>query len=255
MFINVQGIKVYYEAVGSGTPVLLLHGWGVDSATMRPILTYLKESIGARAISLDFPGFGLSDHPAEAWNVSKYVTLVLGFLDQLGLVQVDIIAHSFGGRVAIKLAAGYPARVRKLVLVDSAGIRPPRSPAYYLRVYLAKLIRVLADVLPGTAGRLVMGKLLSNQGSNDYRSAGDMRPTFVRIVNEDLRHYLQVIKCPTLLVWGELDADTPLRDARLMENMIPNVCLKVLKGARHFCYLDDFSAFSQAITPFLEEKQ
>ena len=81
-----------------------------------------------------------------------------------------------------------------------------------------------------------------------------MRRTFINVVNEDLRDCLPAIKCPTLLVWGERDVDVPVRDALLMENMIPNARLQVLKGAGHFCYLDDLPAFTRSVTAFLTEK-
>jgi pimeloyl-ACP methyl ester carboxylesterase len=251
MFLQLNDMKIYYEVAGSGNTVLLLHGWGTDSRSLRPILEYLKESVNVRAYALDFPGFGFSDLPKAAWEVSDFVSLVLDFLDRLHLDKVDIVAHSFGGRVAIKLAAEYPQRVTKLVLVDSGGIRPDRTAIYHLKVYLFKTIKVFAKILPGSASKLVRAKILSKMGSTDYQNAGEMQQTFVKIVNEDLRHFLPAVKCPTLLIWGELDAETPLRNAQVMKQMIPGAKLDVLEGVGHFCYLDNFPAFSAVLSSFI----
>ncbi len=112
MILTTQGLKIYYEAIGEGRPVLILHGWGASSATMRPLLKQVRDSLPARAIALDFPGFGFSDRPPGAWGVGDYRAFLETFMDGLGIQAADIIAHSFGGRVAIRLAAECPERVK-----------------------------------------------------------------------------------------------------------------------------------------------
>ncbi len=251
MFTQIDGLKLYYERLGTGSPLLVLHGWGTDSRSMRRVAEYARDSLNAQAYVLDFPGFGLSDYPLSAWGVDDFAVLTGRFLDRFDIQQTTIIAHSFGGRVAIKLAATQPGRVHRLVLVDSAGIRPRRTLSYHYRVYSAKLARGAVRILPGPVADLISQRIVSQQGSPDYRSAGPMRPTFVKIVNEDLRDCLPVIKAPTLLVWGELDKETPLSDAMLMKEKIPDSRLVVIKGAGHFCYLDDFPAFTGALISFL----
>ncbi|HEX9924538.1 MAG TPA: alpha/beta fold hydrolase, partial [Anaerolineae bacterium] len=161
MFLDIKRLKVYYEVVGSGRPVLLLHGWGVDSQSIRPIAQYVNTSLAARAYALDFPGFGLSDTPQTAWGVNDYVQVVVELLDQLHLDTVDLIAHSFGGRVALKLAAQAPQRVNRLVLAGCAGIRPDRTAGYYVKVATAKATRRVTRLLPGSLGERVRATVLS----------------------------------------------------------------------------------------------
>lgn len=91
-------------------------------------------------------------------------------------------------------------------------------------------------------------------GSRDYRNAGKLRGTFVKVVNEDLRQYLPHIKSPVLLVWGELDRETPVSDGRLMKDLIPHAQLNVIQGAGHHCFLDDPEAFLKIISPFLSSE-
>lgn len=139
-------LKIYYEVAGSGEPVLLLHGWANDVETLRPLMGMVKE-MGFRVYSVDLPGFGLSDTPEGPWGVDEYVNFVLKLLDELALDRVSIIGHSFGGRIAIKLAANDPIRINKLILVDSAGIKPDRSIGSYVSASSTKLIRKVATRL------------------------------------------------------------------------------------------------------------
>ncbi|MCL4562761.1 MAG: alpha/beta hydrolase [Chloroflexi bacterium] len=251
MIVTVERLKTYYEAVGEGRQVVLLHGWGTDSSSLRPVLKALKENLPARVIALDFPGFGYSQPPGEAWDVSSYTRFLSCFLDELGLAEVDIVAHSFGGRVAIKLAAEYPERIRRLVLVDSAGIRPRPTLLTGLRIALYKTLKKITRAFPGAAHLFRVDRLVARQGSDDYRNAGEMRQTFVKVVNEDLRPWLRAIRCPVLLVWGERDDSTPLEDGRLMAQLIPHAKLEVIPGAGHFSFVDNPGLFNSLAISFL----
>lgn len=232
--------------------VVLLHGWGCSIQTMLPIYRYLAPNYPVYA--LDFPGCGGSDPPPVPWGVGEYVQLVLDWLDALQVERATFIGHSHGGRVSLMLAARHPERVKRLVLVDSAGIRAPRNFRYYRRVYFYKVAkRVIA--LPGIrcyqpALRKGLMRLL---GAEDYGSVppGVMQATFVKLVNEDLRPLLKSIKAPSLLIWGENDQDTPVSDGKIMEQEIPDAGLVVFKGAGHFSYLDSFPQFCAMISSFL----
>jgi len=252
MFTQIRSLKIYYEVLGTGNPILLLHGWGGSSLSMRSILQIAQNPLELKAYAMDLPGFGYSDMPSEPWGIDNYANCVLEFLDHLGLDKVDILGHSFGGRIAIKIAAHYPKRIQRLILVDSAGIRPKRGGLYYARVYFAKSVRLLASVLPAPLSRFLQERILSKQGSSDYQNAGAMRQTFVKVVNEDLLPLLNTIKAPTLLIWGESDKETPLSDAVLMK-LILGSSLAVLNHAGHFSYLDDPQGFAKAVKAFLKD--
>ncbi len=234
-------------------PIILLHGWGASIQTMLPIFNYLSPSYAVYA--LDFPGCGGSDQPPVAWSAGDYVRLVLDWLDALHISQATFIGHSHGGRVSLLLAAQHPERVRRLILVDSAGIRAPRNFRYYRRVYFYKAAkRVIA--LPGIRRRQAQlrKRLMKFLGSEDYGNVtpGVMQGTFIKLVNEDLRPWLKRIKAPSLLIWGENDQDTPVSDGKLMEQEIPDAGLVVLKGAGHYSYLDCFPQFCAVISSFLQ---
>ncbi len=242
-------MRIYYEVAGRGKAVVLLHGWGGRVESFRPVFDFLRPRF--KVYALDLPGFGRSDEPPAPWGVGNYAAVVADFCTELGLEKADVVAHSFGGRVALVLAADFPDRVERLVLIDSAGIKPKRTLSYHLRVAVAKAARSLAVL--GSGGRKVKAALSALTGSKDYRETeGVMRATFVRVVNHDLRPLLPGIKAPTLLIWGEKDADTPLSDGQTMEQEIANAGLVILKNAGHFSYLDAFPQFCRVLSAFLE---
>ncbi|MCL2817682.1 MAG: alpha/beta hydrolase [Clostridiales bacterium] len=247
--ILIDGQKVHYQCEGRGKPLLLLHGWGASCLSFAALMPHLARHFTVYA--LDFPGFGQSPPPQSVWGVGDYAYLTEKFLKQLAIDKPLIMGHSFGGRVSILLGArGLPA---KLILVDSAGLRPRRSLKYYLRVYSYKAAKSLFSLplLRNHKERALAFWLRSNPSSDYKQAQGVMRQVFVKVVNEDLRRHLPKIKAPTLLLWGELDTAVPLSDARLMERLIPGSGLAVLPGAGHFCFLDKPREFLLIVDSFL----
>jgi pimeloyl-ACP methyl ester carboxylesterase len=226
--------------------------------------------VGFRVCALNLPGFGGSEEPPCAWSVGDYADFVLDFLAERGIRSVTLIGHSFGGRISIKLAArrphaseppaceppllrSSPVEVVKMILIDSAGIRPKKTFARKLKTLAYKGIR---QILSLEAVRKKAPSLLEEwrmkNSSADYRNATPrMRECLVKTVSEDLIPCLPSIRCPTLLVWGENDSETPLSDARLMEKLIPGAGLVVLKNAGHYSFLDQSYTFGRVLDSFL----
>lgn len=242
MRIEIGGISINYECIGSGAPVLLLHGWGADIAAMMPIANEVAR-LGKMAVCVDFPGFGKSDLPPAAWGVREYADTTKALIDKLGIRGCDLVCHSFGGRVTIMLAAEDETLFKRLVLVDAAGIRPKRTIKYYIKTYSYKLAKRLARIkLVNKAFRF--DSKIKSAGSDEYKSlSGVMRETFVKVVNLDLTDKLDKIKNETLLIWGENDTATPLYMGRLMEKKIERAGLAVIENAGHFSYADDYPRF------------
>ncbi len=238
---------------GEGSPLLLLHGWGASRKLFEHLVTHAQRD--HRVVAPDLPGFGGTPPPDRPFCVDDYVGWVLSLMDARGLEKVDIVAHSFGARVAIKLAAAHHARVSRLLLTGAAGVRPARGLRYRGRVAAFRTARRLshAGALPAPLERR-LAKITANAGSPDYRQAvGVMRGTFVRVVNEDLRPFLPAVPHPVLLVWGEMDQETPLSQGRVMEQLLPNGVLVVLEGGGHFAYLEQGDRFARIMDAFLKE--
>jgi pimeloyl-ACP methyl ester carboxylesterase len=245
---TVLGLRTRYLVSGSGPPVLVLHGWGASIEAVYPIVTGLASI--STVYALDLPGFGESQLPPQPWGVEDFQAFVAAFMDQLAIERPTIVGHSNGGRIAIRMAATEPARASRLVLVDSAGIRPKRTLRWYRRVAMAKLGKHAARLL-GPPGERLRTLLVARAGSSDYLAAGAMQPTLVKLVNADLRPFLAQVEVPALLVWGSEDADTPPSAGREMERLIPDAGLVVLEGAGHYSYLDQPARFARIVSHFI----
>jgi pimeloyl-ACP methyl ester carboxylesterase len=235
---------------GSGPALLLLHGWGASKELMAPLAQRLG---GYRVVAPDLPGFGATPPPPQAWGVDEYATWVIAVLDRLGIERAHVIGHSNGGRVAIAMAVSHPDRVARLVLTDSAGIRPRHGPAHRWRVATFKLMRSVSRQpwVPGGLRDLARDRA-ERRGSADYRAAsGTVRSSMVRLVNTDLRPQLARLTASTLLIWGADDEETPLRDGRLMEQLIPDAGLVVFDGCGHFAYAQEPDRFCRIVDVFL----
>jgi pimeloyl-ACP methyl ester carboxylesterase len=204
-------------------------------------------------IAPDFPGFGNTSPPPVAWCVDDYTKWILTLMDALALAKVNIVGHSFGGRIGIKLASQYPERVARLVLTGSAGIVPKRTLAYHIKVRTYKILRSISNAhFAPEFVRVWSNKRIKNTGSSDYQqAAGTVRSSLVKVVNEDLRNLLPHISAPTLLVWGDKDEATPLSDARLMEQLIPDSGLVIFEKAGHYAYIEHSQRFATILKTFL----
>ena len=162
------------------------------------------------------------------------------------LDKVSVIAHSFGGRVAILLASLQQDKVEKLVLVDSAGIKPKFSLKNKLKILNYKVAKKLKE-------KGLIKRELINYGSEDYKALpSQMKPVFNNVINTDLTGYLKNITAPTLIVWGKKDNDTPYYMAKKINKNIKDSAIITFENAGHFCYLDNASEFQTIVSNFLK---
>jgi pimeloyl-ACP methyl ester carboxylesterase len=254
MQLEINGITINYEVAGQGPPLLLLHGWGGRIGSMQPIAKGIADM---RTIyNIDFPGFGLSSPPPEPWSITEYTDCMLSFIQKAGIGKADIVAHSFGGRVTLLLASTRPELVGKIVITGGAGLKPRRGMTYYGRVYTYKLGKKMMNhdwlVKAAKAFGVDLKARAEQAGSEEYRSlSGDMRRTFVRVVNQDLRYCLPNIKSPVLLIWGENDVEAPLWMGKIMEKEIRDAGLVIFEGRGHFAYLEELPRFVKIVRNFL----
>lgn len=253
MNITINNLNVHYikEGKNSEQNVILLHGWGASIESFRPVIQNLASKCCVYAI--DMPGFGSSQKPPVDYCVENYSEIVYKFIEELKLENVILVGHSFGGRVIIKLVGKLGYKPKKIILVDSAGIKPKRKMRFYVKVFTFKVIKkVLRIFLGKDRATKLINKYRGKVGSADYKAADDvMKEVFKNVVQEDLTQYLENIKVPTLLVWGENDTETPLSDGKKMESLIENSGLVVLKNAGHFSYLNNLSEFLLIINNFI----
>ena len=226
--IDIGGIMTNLIESGdaSGEPIVFLHGWGSRAELFSGLIELAAKKY--RVLAPDMPGFGDTPEPPEPWDVGRYADFVLEMLGPYSPKRVILVGHSFGGRVILKLTEReLPFEISKIILIDSAGIKPKKSLRQRASLILYKCGRRIMSLPP--LKRLfpdAVEKMRKKRGSADYNAASEtMRKTLVNVVNEDLRHTLPGVKAPTLLIWGTADTATPLSDAELMEKLIPDAGL------------------------------
>ena len=204
---------------------LALHGWGRSGADFDAILA------GLDAVALDLPGFGVSPEPPAAWSSDDYAAAVERALPEIGSRPV-VVGHSFGGRVAVRLAARRPDAVAGLVLTGVPLYRRSNAARGASPIY--RLYRVLHRL--GLVGDARMERLRRRYGSADYRATSPtMRGVLVQAVNEEYDDALAELRCPVRLVWGADDEAAPADVARrAAERLGERAELTVLEGHGHF---------------------
>ncbi len=248
--IEIGGQKTRLYDSGSGQAMVVLHGWGGRIESMAPILSGLADL--GRIIAVDLPGFGEAPPPGAPWGTEDYAAFVETVLDDAGLLQADFIGHSYGAKTSLMLAATHPERVGKLVLQGSSGLRTPPSVKARMKRLASKGARFAGRF--GAPGEKVRRAVYDRIASEDYRNAGGMRPTLVKVVNEDFTELLPRVTAPTLLVWGSNDEAAPLAHGKTMESLIPDAGLVVFEGAGHFAYLEEPQRFNTIARHFLSSK-
>lgn len=191
-----------------------------------------------------------------AWGVPEYAEMVKAFIEKLNLGKVDVIGHSFGGRVSIFLASNYPELFNRIILTDSAGLIKKMSIKKWLKIRTFKVGKFVIRLFYKNNKTLCDSKinaLRKRVGSSDYSSLKSdvMRDTFNKVISLDLKSYLSAIQSPTLLIWGENDKDTPVYMGKIMEKHIPDSGLVILKNAGHFSYLDSPVEYNLIVEKFL----
>ncbi|MFQ6058784.1 MAG: alpha/beta fold hydrolase [Anaerolineae bacterium] len=249
--IVVDGIALTYKLAGDGRPLLILHGWGSSSDAWVEVQGNLARQ-GYRVCVPDLPGFGKSCPPPRPWGVGDYARFVANVAHRLDMDGFFLVGHSFGGRIGIRLATLHPERVLGLVLCASAGIKPKRTLKHRAFWALAKGGHALLSLpLLNNLREPARKGLYLLVGERDYyRAQGVMRETMKKVIEEDLKPDLGKIAVPTLIVWGDSDRVTPLSDAHIMKEEIPNAALEIVEGAGHRLPYEKPEIFAHLVLTF-----
>lgn len=229
--------RLFAERTGHApSDVIGLHGWARSWQDLAGALG------GFNALLIDLPGFGASPEPPEVWGSADYAALVAEVIADIHKPQV-VVGHSFGGRVAVKLAACWPELVSGLVLTGVPLLRNRSSARVSWRYRAARW-----GSRHGIVSEARMETLRQRYGSDDYkRASGIMRSVLVRSVNESYEEDLIRIKCPVELVWGAKDTAAPLTVARQASELLGNVHLELIEAAAHLVPMSHPDAVRKAV--------
>jgi len=236
--------------------LLCLHGWGGSKESF----TELREALKGAPIEIltpDLPGFGGEPEPPCPWSVDDYADWVSAWVEkhcsELPHNRI-LLGHSFGGRIAIKLAARRKLTISHLLLCAAAGIKHDQPAKQLLGMAMAKSGKILLSFPPLRAlqnpAKKILYKILH---VHDYECASPrMRATMERVTAEDLRPLLKEIAVPTDIFWGEEDTMTPLEDARIMQQEIAQSTLHTYPHVRHRVHRDKAQEIAQRIRSIIE---
>lgn len=255
--VLINNLRINYKIFGNGNiPIILLHGWGINSdkyvETANQLVIHDSRFM---ILVLDLPGFGKSNEPSTIWGVDDYVELIKNFSNNLKLENIILIGHSFGGRIAIKFAAKYPEKIKALILTGAAGIKRTLTVKQKTFYYLAKIGKIFFSLpLISKFEKLAQKVLYKATGEKDYYNAqGVMKETFKKVIAEDLTPSLEKINKPTLLVWGENDLSTPISDAYIMKERIKKSELVIIEKANHGVPYKNPDEFSKIASNFIKK--
>ncbi|MDP3487154.1 MAG: alpha/beta hydrolase [Bacillota bacterium] len=278
MFLPMQDRRIYYEDVGNGPAILLIHGLGGSTRYWASTMSDLSQK-GFRVVAVDLPGFGRSDLPQKCLNVSDYVDVVDFVTSSLNIDTFSIVGCSMGGLVAWMYAAAFPHRVSKTILVSPVGLpsalsKPIRklrrkpssipSPAYMRLPGLGAILKFCAHIAftkviayPVVCLAVARPALLNDESFRIMRtSAREMRVMHKGLLlwrgPEDPAQLLQNIKSPTLIVWGAKDRILPRTAPEYYLGHIPQAKFILYPNSGHVPMLEIPEEFNRDIIAFIK---
>lgn len=222
--------RVFGELTDGPGPLLVgLHGWGRDRHDLQTALSTYPHLL------VDLPGFGTSPVPAEAWGAADYASCIAAALDEHGPAEpVVILGHSFGGRVAVCLAASRPDLVRGMILCGVPLLRLSKAAKPPVTYRLGRKVHQL-----GLLSNRRFEAMRQARASDDYNAAsGVMRKVLIRVVNESYEAQLQAVACPVALLWGSADQAVPATTIEKVRGLLTVIVdTEIVDGAGHDVHL------------------
>ena len=255
------GLEIAYREAGDGAPVVLLHGAASNGRMWGPQLDGLSDRL--RVIAWDEPGSGGSSEPAQDFGLAGYADTLARFIEALGFASVHVGGLSWGGVLALELYRRHPDRVTSLILADTyAGWKGSLSEAECAQRLSAALEQTSMpedQFAPSLPGLFAPGASASAVDQLETIMAdtrpSNLRRTAIAIAACDQRDLLPRIGVPTLLIWGEQDARSPLTVADQFRAAIPDARLVRIPGAGHMSNIEQPERFNGAVREFCPRVQ
>jgi len=255
--MQVGGHRLHYEIRGAagGQPVVLVHGLGGSAEDWQNLAPYLVKA-GFRVYTPDLIGYGRSEQPTDfSYSVRDEAEVVVGFMDALGLKQVDLGGWSMGGGIAQHVALKHPERVRRLMLFNSIGIYA--KPSWDTRLFtpttpaeldqLEALLMPNPQPIPGFVARDIL-RISKQRAWVIHRAIATM------LTGRDATDaLLPQLKMPILIVWGAEDRLLPLSLGEKMHQLVPQSKLEVFPGCGHLAPVQCASQIGPQVVAFVKE--
>ena len=260
-FVEAGGLRIAYERVGEGPPLVFVHGAAEDSRIWEPQLADLADEF--TVVAWDEPGAGRSSDLPEGFDLAGFADVLAALLTALELGPAHLAGLSWGGTVVLELYRRHPGLVATLIMIDTYAGWKGSLPADEVRARVASARKMLAapdaefdPTLPGLFANDPPAKFVPLLAA----IAADVRPASLGhalaiMAETDLSDLLPLIAVPTLLIWGQYDARSPLIVARQFEEAIPDPTLVVIKSAGHMSNLERPERVNDAVRDFCRAHQ
>jgi len=247
--VVVNKLLIRYDVKGQGPALLLLHGWGDSAAGLKELQVRLSSKY--KVIAVDLPGFGLSEGPQEAWDLSNYASFLGALVSKLSIGKLHaVIGHSNGGALAIYAIATGKLKADKLVLIAAAGIRSGRTVRRFIFLVLAKAGKVLTIWLPRRY-RIKLRQRLYGAAGSDMLAVPTLEQTFKKTVRQDVKAEAAKLNLPTLLIYAHGDQAVPIEYGQRYHELIKGSTLEVIDSPDHFIHRAEPERVSRLIEEFL----
>lgn len=267
-FIRINGVNSHVWEMGSGIPLVFIHGFMGAAYDWRFNIPELGKHFAVKAF--DLPGFGYSDKPLDfPYSSEGYADFVKAYLDECSIKKAVLVGNSIGGQIALGTCLKYSDRVSALILIDSGGY-PGSMRLLLFRLLKIKIIGALMmSLITRSAVRYVLMNDILRDGSivtddainyyyNVYKTADARKipPVVVRNMIKDERciySKLNEIKCPTLVIWGAQDKVIPPYYAELFKEEISTAKLMIVEDAGHMPHVDKAKVVNDAVIDFVNK--
>jgi triacylglycerol lipase len=255
---NAGGNSVACLKVGSGSPLIIVHGLGGHKEDFLAVMDELAPRHTVYAC--DMLGFGQSSRNAPSVGIGAQAEVIKALADTEKLARPAVAGNSLGGWVAATFAAKYPERIAKLILIDAAGLKVTLSgppPVNFAPGTVDEMQKLLQTVI---ASPFAHGKEFAAKALADFKASGEaetLGKLFAGFANPDskdrvLDEVLPDVKAPTLVIWGAKDGLFPVALADVVAGGVKGSQKMILANASHFSQIDDPKGLSSAIQAFLQ---
>ncbi len=260
--IDVGGLRIAFERLGDGPPLLLLHGLLGDSRMWRRQIDELSDEF--TVVAWDAPGCGRSADPPEALRLPGYADCLAAFADTLGLRRPHVLGLSFGGGLAIELYRRHPSLPRTLALASAyagwAGSLPREVVAERLESCLREADLPPDGFVPGWISGLLTEAAPAGMVREAVAIMSEFHPVGYRVMarslaEADLRDVLPEIDVPTLVLYGDADKRSPPQVAEELAAQIAGSNLVVLPQAGHLSNVEAADRFNAEVRAFLRSQR
>ena len=251
MYLKINNLNLYYEKYGTKKQsIIILPGWGNNRITFNYLIHDLKDYFTFYII--DYPGFGNSTINKDL-TIFDYTDIIYKFIKTLNINNPILIGHSFGGRIISILTTTYNIKIKKLLLIDVAGLKE-YNIKLFIKIKLYKLLKTLIKLLPKKISIKYKNNLFNKFASNDYKLLpSNLYKTFQNVTKVNLNKYYKKINLETLIIWGEKDNITPLKQGIKLNKIINNSTLIPIKNTKHFPYLEKRYLVNKIIYEYLKK--